>query len=301
MAADSLPAVVPQVLLGRSFGEAGLQLVREELSACCGASRAELARRMCRRLSWRSPGGGLPLMSARVALLRLHRRGLLPLPSPRNGNGNARPIDVRQVDWPAEEPLHGRVDQLPGLALHPVSDEHQSHLYNALVERYHYLGFVTMAGAQIRYLVAWNKGILGALGFGAAAWQVADRDRFIGWDHPRRRAQLHRIVNNSRFLILPWVRCLNLASKVLALSMCRLADDFHQRYGYRPVLVESFVEEGRFQGSSYQAANWLRVGETAGRGKKGQWHEPRLPRKSIWVYPLERRFRQILCGPESAR
>lgn len=299
MAADSLPATVPQVLLGRPFGEGGLQLVREELAACPGASRAELARRVCRRLGWRRPGGEFSLMSARVALLRLHRRGLLPLPPPRSVNNNARPIAVRQVDWPAQEPIPGKVDQLPGLALHPVTDAPQSQLYNALMARYHYLGFVTMAGAQIRYLIAWKRGILGALGFGAAAWQVADRDRFIGWDHPRRQAHLHRIVNNGRFLILPWVRCLNLASKVLALSVGRLAEDFHQRYGYRPVLVESFIQEDRFQGSSYQAANWLRVGQTRGRGKKGQWHEPRLPLKSIWVYPLERRFRQILCGQES--
>jgi hypothetical protein len=237
-------------------------------------------------------------MSARVALLRLHRGGLIRLPPPRNGNANGRAVDLSGVDWPGQAPLQRRVDQLPGLALHPVLHEHQSTLYNALIERYHYLGFVPMAGAQMRYLIGWEGGWLGALGFGAAAWQVRDRDRFIGWDHARRRVQLHRIVGNSRFLLLPWVRCPHLASKLLAMSARRLAPDFRERYGYSPVLVESFVEEGRFQATSYRAANWRRVGWTQGRGKKGQWDEPRLPRKSIWVYPLHRRFRQILCTPE---
>lgn len=298
MAASPSQAAIPKVLVGRSFGEVGLRLVRQELAGGEGASRAEIARRVCRRLGWRTPGGQLPEMSARVALLRLHRGGLVQLPPPRNGNANGRALDSNGVDWPAEAPLQCRVDQLPGLALHPVRLEHQSALYNALIERYHYLGFVPMAGAQMRYLIGWEGGWLGAIGFGAAAWQVRDRDRFIGWDPARRQTQLHRIVGNSRFLLLPWVRCPQLASKVLGLSARRLAPDFRERYGYSPVLVESFVEEGRFQATSYRAANWEHVGWTQGRGKKGQWHEPRLPRKSIWVYPLHRRFRQILCTQE---
>jgi hypothetical protein len=231
-----------------------------------------------------------------VALLRLHRGGLIRLPAPRNGNGNGRALDPVEVDWPANRTLQRRVDQLPGLAVQPVCGDHQSALYNAMIERWHYLGFVPLAGAQMRYLVCWEEGWLGALGFGAAAWQVRDRDRFIGWDHARRRAQLHRVVNNGRFLLLPWVRCPHLASKVLALSLRRLAPDFRERYGYSPVLVESFVEEGRFAGTSYRAANWKLVGRSQGRGKKGQWRDERLPRKAIWIYPLHARFRQILTG-----
>ena len=291
---------IPRVLLGRSFGEIGLAQVREEVSAAAGALRAEIARRVCRRLGWHTPGGSLATMSARVALLRLHRQGLLELPPPRNGNANGRPFDASAVEGPAEAPLERRADQLAGLSLHLVRHERESRLYNALIERYHYLGFVPLAGAQMRYLIAWEGGWLGALGFGAAAWQVRDRDRFIGWDALGRQTHLHRVVGNSRFLLLPWVRCPHLASKVLAMSVRRLARDFQERYGYSPVLVESFVEEPRFSGTCYRAANWQPVGWTQGRGKKGQWHEPRLPRKSIWVYPLHRHFRQILCsrGPD---
>jgi hypothetical protein len=214
------------------------------------------------------------------------------------GNGNGRALNPGRVDWPSEQPVERRADQLPGLTVHPVTQQGPSRLYNALMERYHYLGFVPMAGAQMRYLISWEGGWLGALGFGAAAWQVRDRDRFIGWDHPRRPAPLHRIVNNSRFLILPWVRCPSLASKVLTLGVRRLAADFRQLYGYSPVLVESFVEDARFEGTCYRAANWRQVGRTQGRGKMGQRHGPGVPRKSIWVYPLDRRFRQILCGQQ---
>jgi len=286
--------------LGRPFGEAALRIVREELDASGGACRAELARRVCRQLDWRTPGGAWSLMSARVALLRLHRHGLIRLPAPRNGNGNAVALVPRpaQTDF-GPAPCIERVDQLPGLHLQAVEQRAHSDIYNALIARHHYLGFSPMAGAQMRYLIGWEAGWLGALGFGAAAWQLAPRDRFIGWNSQRRRQGLHRIVNNSRFLLLPWVRCANLASKVLAMGLRRLAEDFHARYGYAPVLVESFVEEGRFAGTSYRAANWTCVGWTQGRGKLGQRDQPRLARKAIWLYALNSRFRKVLAGSGS--
>jgi hypothetical protein len=293
---SSVPAV-PEVLLGRSFGEAGLAAVRDVVASGPCLSRAQIAHAVCDRLQWRTPGGSLSLMSARVALLRLHRCGWIQLPPPRNSNANGRDLHPRPVDWPAELPLERPAGQIPGLALHPVLRPQQSTLYNALIERYHYLGFVPMAGAQMRYLIGWEGGWLGAIGFGAAAWQVRDRDRFIGWDPSRRKSRLHLLVGNSRFLIFPWVRCPHLASKVLGMSLRRLASDFRHRYGYSPVLVESFVEEERFAATSYRAANWKCVGRTQGRGKKGQWQDTRLPRKTVWIYPLHRRFHQILTAP----
>jgi hypothetical protein len=290
-------SLVPEVLLGRVFGASGLGVVREELALDPAASRAELARRVCQRLDWRTPGGTWALLSARVALLRLHRCGLVGLPPARNGNGNGRAPVHSAVHWPAEQPLTQPVDQLADLALHPVVEPSQSALYNALVDRYHYLGLAAMAGAQMRYLIGWEGGFLGVLGFGAAAWRVRDRDRFIGWDEASRRAHLHLVIGNARFLILPWVHCPHLASKVLALGLGRLPTDFRQRYGYSPVLVESFVQEDRVPGICYRAANWQYVGRTQGRGKLGQWQDRRVPRKAIWVYPLHSRFRQILTAP----
>lgn len=291
----------PELLLGKSFGHQGLDAVLGEIAAAPGITRAEIARRVCLRLGWRTPGGSLSLMSARVALLRLHRRGLIELPLPRNGNANGRRFDVTKVAEPSANKLECPIDQLHGLTLRPVLTADESARYNALLERHHYLGFVPMAGAQLRYLIHWRGGCLGVLGFGAAAWRVHARDRFIGWDDAHRKAHLHLVVGNARFLILPWVRCPNLASKALALALSRLAADFQQRYGYSPVLVESFVEEARFAGTAYRAANWLQVGRTQGRGKLGRWQDPRVPRKAIWVYPLHSRFRQILNGASGDR
>ncbi|MCL5677470.1 MAG: DUF4338 domain-containing protein [Firmicutes bacterium] len=136
------------------------------------------------------------------------------------------------------------------------------------------------------------------LGFGAAAWKVAPRDRFIGWTAAQRQAHLHLVVNNARFLVLPWVRARYLASSVLALAARRIGADWQARYGYRPVLLESFVERPRFTGTSYRAANWVCVGQTQGRGKLDRTHRADKPVKDIWLYPLDRHFRQILTETE---
>jgi hypothetical protein len=152
-----------------------------------------------------------------------------------------------------------------------------------------------MAGAQLRYLARSGGEVVGVFGFGASAWLVAGRDRFIGWSDTSRRANLHRVVNNNRFLIPPWVRAPNLASRLLSLVARRIAADWHSRYGYSPVLLETFVELERFTGTCYRAANWIEVGTTKGRGKLEKNHRRILPLKSILVYPLHKNFRAILA------
>ena len=134
-------------------------------------------------------------------------------------------------------------------------------------------------------------------GFGACAWKVAPRDRFIGWKPQQRQARLHLVVNNARFLILPWVQVMNLASSLLARVCRRLPDDWQARYGYRPLLVETLVQSDRFAGTSYRAANWIHVGQTQGRGKLDVHRSRALPKKDIWFYPLSPQFRSLLCAP----
>ena len=136
--------------------------------------------------------------------------------------------------------------------------------------------------------------MLGAIGFGAAAWKVAARDRWIGWEAPCREARLQRVLNNARFLLLPWVQVKNLASKVLALAAARIAEDFAGRYGERVVLLETFVQIPRHRGTCYRAANWRYLGETTGRGKCDRTHRAHLPRKAVYVYPLVADFRAAL-------
>ena len=285
---------IPERLCGRALSEADLETIRREIRLGDSANRAEIARRVCRALGWNNARGEPKLMSARVGLLRLHRAGLIELPAPSRGNGNGRGL-VRGPDvWPEPVPVVGSVGQLNGLRLEAVQDQRASRLWNGLIERYHYLGYTPLPGAQLRYLIHCDQAVLGAIGFGAAAWKVAVRDRWIGWERPAREAHLGRVLNNARFLILPWVQVKNLASKVLALAAARVGADFAARYGERPVLLETFVETPRFLGTCYRAANWQYLGETQGRGKCDRTHQAALPRKGVYVYPLAADFRAAL-------
>ena len=279
---------------GRDWSNDELAEVREAIKQAQPRQRTEIARRVCQALDWKNALGQPKLMSCRVALLRLHRAGHIELPPPRNGNGNGRGLSVQRVAWPTQDPVTGSVKDLPGLVLDAVQGREDSALWNGLVDRHHYLGYTPLPGAQLRYLIRWEGGVLGALGFGAAAWKVAARDRWIGWKPVEREAHLPRVLNNARFLILPWVEVRNLASRILSLAARRVVGDFEARYGIRPVLLETFVEQQRFRGTCYRAANWTRVGETTGRGKCDRRHRADLPVKDIYLYPLQRGFRAAL-------
>ncbi|EIC22737.1 DUF4338 domain-containing protein [Thiorhodovibrio frisius] len=285
---------IPSRLCGRPFNETDLARIRHEIALAQPPLRAEIARRVCRALDWTDIQGRPKLMSARVGLLRLHRAGLIELPPPSCGNGNGRRYLARPETWPEPVPVSGPLRTLSGLHLAPVSDRRTSHLWNSLIECYHYLGYSPLPGAQLRYLIQWDGGLLGAIGFGAAAWKVAARDRWIGWTPAQRQAQLGRVLNNARFLILPWVQVKHLASKVLSVAARQVAVDFPARYGERVVLLETFVETPRFAGTCYRAANWQSLGETTGRGKTDRTHQAALPRKAVYVYPLAANFRTAL-------
>lgn len=285
---------IPSKLCGRPFDGSDLETFRGEILAANPPLRSEIARRVCRALQWTDALGRPKLMSARVGLLRLHRAGLIELPAPTRGNGNGRGLAQGPEVWPEPEAVGGTVGQLSGLRLEAVQDKGASRLWNGLIERYHHLGYTPLPGAQLRYLIYGDLGVLGAIGFAAAAWKVAARDRWIGWEAACREAHLGRVLNNARFLILPWVQVKNLASKVLALAAARIPGDFAARYGERVVLLETFVEIPRHRGTCYRAANWRYLGETTGRGKCDRTHQAALPRKAVYVYPLAADFRAAL-------
>lgn len=292
---------IPERLLGRRFGAEPLGIIREQVRLAQPASRAEVARRVGVALDWRSVGGTYALMSARVALLRLQRLGLIALPAPRSRRNNEnRRLGTAPAATPSPARLCCPVDQLDGLWLQPVGSREEARCYRALLQQYHYLGYSATAGAQMRYLIVSEQGVLGAMGFGAAAWKVRSRDAWIGWDQAQRRSGLHRIVNHTRFLIGPWVRVANLGSKVLALAARRVGADFRARYGYTPVLLETFVEWPRFTGGVYRAANWQCVGHTQGRGRNDRAHAAAQPVKSVWLYPLRTHWRAALAGGPAA-
>lgn len=282
---------------GRVFTGIEIEAIRRLIADTPGAHRAGLSRLVCEQLGWRRADGHIKDMSCRVAMLRMQDDGLIYLPAPLNSNGNGRPYGRRTPQAePGLHPIVAPASALVDLHLEPIVDRKASHLWNEYIDRYHYLGYQPLPGAQMRYF-AWAKGrVLALLGFGAAAWKTAPRDRFIGWTHNQRESKLHLLVNNTRFLILPWIHSQNMASRLLAMATRRLSDDWQERYGYRPVLVETFVEIPRFHGTCYKAANWIYIGQTQGRGKLDVKREARLPKKSIWVYPLVKDFRRKLCG-----
>jgi hypothetical protein len=279
---------------GREFAPAEIALIRE-LLRLPQINRSRLSREVCERLNWRRDNGGLKDMSCRVALLRMQADGLIALPPPRN----AKPVAYRSyphIEQAVLEPASIPGIELAALKLDLVLTKADSLLWNAYIEHHHYLGHQLMPGAQLRYFVRAAGHIVAALGFGASAWKVKPRDQLIGWTTAQRQRNLHLIVNNARFLILPWIHCKNLASRILALITRRLPADWHARYAYRPVLLETFVEKPRFTGTCYKAANWQHLGDTQGRGKLDIQHRNSQPIKSIWIYPLVRNFSQRLCN-----
>ena len=278
---------------GKHFSEAEMSVIRRIIEEDPARNRLAISRMVCDELGWRKPDGGLKEMSCRVALLRMHEDELVRLPPPRGGNGNQIGYTRRTPQAEPRPAICLPAGELLGLRLDPVL-KHESHLWNEYIDRYHYLGYQRLPGAQMRYFARAEGEILALLGFGAAAWKAAPRDAFIGWTPAQREQRLHLVVNNARFLILPWVASKHLASKLLARAAKRLPDDWLKRYGYRPVLLETFVEKQRFRGTCYKAANWQCTGDTQGRGKLDRHRLYALPTKSVWLYPLSHQFRQIL-------
>jgi len=282
---------------GRLFSSEEIDLIRQLIADNPQRNRVQLSRLACDLLGWLRPDGGRKDMSCRVAMLRMHRDGLIILPKPQKGNGNGRNRPLLTSASEPREPISLPAGALGQLLFRPVNSRRDSSLWNELIERYHYLGYKTLPGAQIRYLVFSGNHLLAALGFGAAAWALAPRDRFIGWTAEQRVANLHLVINNARFLILPWITSPNLASRILAGVNKQLPHHWQTRYGYQPVLMETFVEKNRFRGTCYRAANWICVGKTQGRGKLDRYKRYQLPVKDIFLYPLSKTFRQILCAP----
>jgi hypothetical protein len=277
---------------GRDFSDEELTQIRRLIVEHPGSNRSQLSRMTCQLLRWHKADGGLKEMSARVAMLRMMDDGLITLPPPRC----ARPdpsvhLSDRTAPGP---PIEQPAGALRPLVMQRVQRKPDSRLWNEYIQRYHYLGHKPLPGAQLRYFIHADKQPIALLGFGAAAWQTAPRDRYIGWSHDQRQANLHLVVNNARFLILPWVQSKNLASMILAMAAKRLPDDWQAQYHYRPVLLETFVEKTRFKGTCYKAANWRYLGQTKGRGKLGPAGKQSVPIKDLWVYPLDAAFRERL-------
>ncbi|MFH1922137.1 MAG: IS4 family transposase, partial [Planctomycetota bacterium] len=276
-----------------------LAFVKQILRSEKHPSRTRLAETLCRRFRLRDQQGKLRVSSCLKSLRDLEREGRIRLP-PRllNISSQWRPRRLAAA-VPKPKGVPGEVAELEGLDLVLVdpNDETAMRTWNELIIREHPQGKRRLVGRQLRYLVGSSHGWLGAVGFSASALTLAARDRWIGWDAPQRREHQHRVVNLSRLLIRPGVHCRNLASTVLGACLRRLAVDFERRYGYRPWLVETFVDRERYRGTCFQAANWERIGETKGRGRNDREHRESENVKDIQVYPLVKDFRRRMGVP----
>jgi hypothetical protein len=283
----------PITVCGREFSAPLLTHVQQRFAAEPLPTIKQVAQEVCELLAWRSPGGQPALSSARVALRKLHRRGLLQLPrsKPQRSHRLVRSAQCLPplVDVPR------RADQVRGLQLYLITDKHDPlhGLWNDLIIEQHPCGDAPLVSWQLRYLIGSEHGWLGAIGFGPAAFQLAARDTWIGWSTRARLDHLQEVVGLSRLLIRQEVRCGNLVSKVLSLALERLAEDWQHRYRVQPLLVETFVDRERFTGRCFGAANWRRIGRSSGRGRLGP-DEPVKSLKDIWIYPLSPNARQHL-------
>lgn len=281
---------------GLRFPAAVIREIRARIKKDENLTRTELSREVCGWMDWRAPNGELREMTCRLALLQLEADEHLVLPARRSGVRS----QMRAQQWAGinNRPLRCDLENLGTIELVGVSardNPELSHVWNELIAGYHYLGYTPLVGAQQRYLIkSEHYEIVGALGFSAAARWVAVRDQWIGWNDEVRAHHLHRVVSNSRFVILPWVSVRNLASHVLGLASRRLVGDWKQRYGYEPVLLESYVDRERFTGISYRAANWVELGETRGRGRQDREHAASGSPKKVFVYPLCHRWGEKL-------
>jgi hypothetical protein len=293
----------PQTVVARYCGRdftAGEMRVIADLAAALPTRKA-IADAVCDTLPWLRADGRRKDMSARVALLRMADDGVVTLPPARgrNGNGRVPRFHVPTPQFPLDDPpgpVPTTLDGLGPLCVAVVDTPAASRQWRDLIAGHHYLGYTPFAGAQLRYLVHSERGPVAAFGFAASAWACAARDAHLGWDAPTRKARLHLVVGNARFLILPQVSVPNLGSHLLARVCRQLPADWRAAYGYAPVLVETFVETGRFTGTSYRAANWVHVGQTTGRGKLDRYHRNAVPVKDVYLFPLHHRYRRLLTA-----
>ncbi len=282
---------------GREVGPEDVELIRETVELFPALSRDELARTICDHLEWYAASGAPKVEACGKLLRRLEEQGVLELPAkravPRRGPGAARARTSETDPGPA---VQGRLSALGGVWLTVVGEPAERELWNEYVDRYHYLGYKPPFGCYLRYFVECEQGRLGCLLLAGAAKAIRVRDEWIGWTRPQRLRNLGWVVNNARFLVFPWVEVGHLASHVLGQVARRVAQDWQERWGYRPVLLETFVDPERYRGTCYRASGWELLGQTTGEGKprRGKHYETTV--KLVFVRPLCRAFRDALCS-----
>jgi len=284
------------ILRGRKFTVNEINLIKQTIIENKQLNRYRLSLLISEQLNWRQVNGRLKDRACRDVLLRLEKQGVIQLPPPAQ-NFQSQKIKTQGVNF--IEPQHqltGQINNFSTPSFKVVIEKKDRQFWNYLIDKYHYKGCRTVVGRHLKYLLYLDSHVIGCLCCADAVLHLKIRDKWIGWNIHQRESNLHLIINNVRFLLLPWVNIKNLASKILSLSAAIVPTDWHDYYHYRPVLLETFVETDRFVGTSYQAANWIYLGRTNGQGRSGMnYYYHGIP-KDVYVYPLVKHAKQHLCN-----
>jgi hypothetical protein len=280
---------------GKVVTDVDIALIRQLILDNPNDSRWALSKKLCRAWNWIQPNGTLKDMVCRGLMLELHRAGHIRLPAKKRRVNNpfvnrTKPAKVT-ID---QSPVNGKLSQIKPLRFCQVRHTGSEKLFNSLIEHYHYLGYCHPVGEQLKYIVYSQQRPIACLAWSSAPRHIGCRDRFIGWSAHSRKAHIHLLAYNSRFLILPWVRIGCLASHILARMAKIVCEDWQAVYRHPIYYLETFVDKQRFVGTCYQAANWIYLGDTTGRGKDDQTNKVNRSIKAVWGYPLSKHFRRLL-------
>ncbi len=282
---------------GHHFTSREINEIREVILTHGDKSRWFISRELCRRWHWIHPNGALKDIFCRGFLLHLARQGLIELPpcrkeTPYRLAHAKKPVQV-QIDQTA---IEGKLSDLRPIELFQVRRTSFQPLYNSLIEQHHYLGYSRPVGEHLEYLAFSHDRVLACLGWCSAPRHIGCRDRYLGWIREQRIQNLSRVIINTRFLILPWVKVPHLASYLLGVMARRISRDWQEIYDHEVIWLETFVDPERgFSGTCYKAANWIFLGQTTGRGKNDRTHRANRSLKHVLGYPLRRDFRKVLC------
>ena len=294
---EAIDALASTTFAGKRFTRQQLVAIRQTVNDCRHLSFRELGHTLCEHLNWVTPGGKHRIQRCLKALEEMQAVELFQLPAKRTRPGKARQKPLQWQHHTAEQPaINGALRQFTAITVEPVSAQDAVLRFNEYLDRYHYLGYRRPIGNHLRYFIVGHDArgdtLLGCLLFARAVNTLECRDRWIGWNDQQREKHLPLVINNTRFLLFPWVQVKNLASKALSLAARRVTPDWLARFGLHPVLMETFVDTERFTGACYKAANWSRLGQT--RGRKGGANSVEKSPKAVFVYPLHAEYHTIL-------
>ena len=285
------------IFRGREFSLSEIKIIEKVIKNNQNKSRRHISKRICGIINWRQVNGKLKDAACREVLRRMNEVGIIDLPLVRlnPSQKSRRPKDRwKGIFKERKEPIEESLSNLEEIRLQMARSTTEKRFWDYLIDKYHYLDYGKPIGKQIKYFVYSKESLLGCIGFADAVLKLNLRDKWIGWSKKTRERNLHLVINNVRFLILPWVKVRNLASKILSLATRQVPEDWNSYYGYKPVLFETFVDVGRFSGTSYKAANWIHLGRTKGKGRSGMKYFLHNRPKDIYVYPLGRNYLRIL-------